>query len=174
MTPQEREAPPGALVERLRRFNRTVDAALAEVGRLVSGRQFADARARLLRCVAGWEQQVRLEEEVLYPLFELRLGTAGVGTAAMREEHRDLRQVFEALDLALETGRRPRAIEVYEKLLTVLGSHFSREERVVYPTLDAMLTDRERGRLLTRVETDPSQGPSSAGAGPSPAASRPR
>lgn len=169
---QEREAPPGALAETLRGVHRGVDRALADVARLVSLRRFADARARLLRCIACWEQQVRLEEEVLYPLFELRLGTAGAGTAAMREEHRELRQVFEQLELALERARRPRVLEAHEELVVLLGSHFSREERVVYPTLDAMLSDRERGRLLTRVEAEPDNGrgaPVAGGASPPPA-----
>ena len=149
----EREAPPGALAETLQNVHRVVDSGLAQVAALTSARRFADASARLFQCCETWESQVRLEEELLYPIFELRLGTAGAGTAAMREEHRELREAFARLRLALQRGRRPPAEAALESLTALLGSHHSREARVVYPTLDAMLSDGERGRLLTRVES---------------------
>jgi len=151
----EREAPPGALAETLRSSNRIVDAGLAEVASLVSSRRLGAARERLVDCTGAWERLVQLEEELLYPLFELRLGTVGAGTAAMRAEHRELRDAFQRLGSALVRGGQSRALEAFEALHALLGSHFSREERVVYPTLDAMLSDRERGRLLTRVEAQP-------------------
>jgi hypothetical protein len=153
-----------------------VDAGLGEVATLVAARRFSMAHRRLLDCAGAWERQVRLEEELLYPIFELRLGTAGAGTAAMREEHRELRDAFSRLGLALGRGGRPRADQAFEALQTLLSSHFSREERVVYPTLDAMLSDRERGRLLTRVESRPGgarpgEGLDALGPDPGPAAS---
>lgn len=155
VSPREREAPPGTLAEKLRAVHRVVDEGLARVAVLASECRYRDARDQLTRCVALWERGVRLEEELLYPLFELRLGTAGAGTAAMRDEHRDLRRSFESLAVALEAGRHQPVRDALELLAGGLGSHFSREERVVYPTLDAMLSDSERGRLLTRVEDHP-------------------
>jgi DUF438 domain-containing protein len=159
MNLQDREAPPGALVETLRESHRLVKAELSGVAEACAARRFSAARERLLHCSRTWERQVRLEEDLLYPLFELRLGTAGAGTVAMREEHRELRDAFGRLCGALGRERRPTAAEALESLAAQLGSHFSREERVFYPTLEAMLSDRERGRLLTRVESPPAERP---------------
>jgi len=161
----EPAAAPGALAETLRRTHRRVDAALAEVSRCVAAHRHSEAQARLLSCAAEWEQQVRLEEELLYPLFELRLGTSGVGTAMLREEHKDLREAFAQVGLALERGDGRAAAEALDSLQGVLASHYSREERVVYPTLDAMLDDHERGRLLFRVDGRPPEGAAAQGPG---------
>lgn len=153
MNAREREAAPGALSERLRCDNRRLDGAVGEVGRRLREGPLASARDALNRCTAAWERQVRLEEEVLYPLFELRLGTAGAGTAAMRDEHREILRAFASLEAALSAGRRSAALEELEALRAMVGLHLSREDRVVYPALDAMLSDGERARLLARVET---------------------
>jgi hypothetical protein len=145
------EAPPGTLAETLRVAHGGIRAVLSRVGGLVAEERHEEAARLLDDCAALWGRQARLEEELLYPIFELRLGTSGAGTAAMREEHRSLRETFGRVSSALGAGRQPGSGTAWTLLCSALESHLSREERVVYPTLDALLSDRERGRLLDRI-----------------------
>ena len=128
-----------------------IDALLADAVRLVSAGDFDAARPIFASFRAGLERHIRLEDEVLFPLFDRVTGHRGGPTEVMRREHRlieaALRGMVSALDardVAGFTGQR-------EELLAVLAPHNDKEEAVIYPMTDQALDDTERARVVASL-----------------------
>src|SRR3989304_3638212 len=64
--------------------------ALSEAERLLGSGALGDARARFATVAAAPERHIGLEEELLFPLFEVKTGLVGGPTARMREEHHEI------------------------------------------------------------------------------------
>jgi DUF438 domain-containing protein len=85
---------------------------------------------------------MRVEEELVFPAFEIRAGLPSTGpTATMRTEHRDIRNRLEQLALALDEGYE--ASELEHSLAHMLAEHNRREEAILYPVLDRLLSAGE-------------------------------
>lgn len=91
---------------------------------------FAHFRARLATHIA-------LEEELIFPLFEQATGVNGP-TIVMRREHEMLTHLLDALTGALAAGDETiDPLTLLQELESVLAAHDAKEERVVYPAVDA-------------------------------------
>jgi hemerythrin-like domain-containing protein len=128
-----------------------LDALLETATRYAWDARWADARQAFGEFDKGLDRHIRLEEEVLFPLFEARTGIEGGPTAVMRAEHREIRQ-----GLALMRGGiAAEDAAVYEEGLTflrsVLPDHNSKEEHVLYPTVDRVLAPKEREAVAARL-----------------------
>jgi hemerythrin-like domain-containing protein len=134
------------------REHRRLDAILrravseVEAGKLEAARASCDAFHRGLCLHAA------VEEQLLFPLFEARSGMVGGPTATLRQEHRELeaaaRSMCEALTVDDPVGFR----EGLRLLEAVRREHDSKEEHVLYPTTDQMLSDRECAAVAERLE----------------------
>jgi regulator of cell morphogenesis and NO signaling len=98
----------------------------------------------------GLRRHIRLEEELLFPVFDVRTGLCGP-TQIMRYEHRHIEQLLVELSQALAEGRRRAASSALTTLLQVLGNHNIKEERILYPKTDQALSDEERRALIARL-----------------------
>ena len=93
---------------------------------------------------SGLTRHIRIEEELVFPFFELRSGLSGGPTAVMREEHRIIQNALGLIREAL-AARDERAFRAGMNALgDVLPEHREREERVLYPITDRMLSASER------------------------------
>jgi regulator of cell morphogenesis and NO signaling len=100
----------------------------------------------------GLLRHIRVEEDLLFPVFEIRAGLPAAGpTATMRAEHRDIRLVLADLALALDQ-RRATAGALKRALDCLLSDHNRKEEAVLYPVLDRLLTPAESDTLAARFE----------------------
>jgi uncharacterized protein (DUF2249 family) len=100
----------------------------------------------------GLIRHIRIEEDLLFPAFEIRAGLPPAGpTGVMREEHREIRLLLEELGLALGAGRE-RSLTLQRSLERLLVEHNRKEEAVLYPALDALLTDSEGDTLVARFQ----------------------
>jgi len=94
----------------------------------------------------GLLRHMRVEEELVFPAFEIRAGLPSTGpTATMRTEHRDIRNRLEQLALALDEGYE--ASELEHSLAHMLAEHNRREEAILYPVLDRLLSADEGDML---------------------------
>jgi iron-sulfur cluster repair protein YtfE (RIC family) len=119
--------------------------ALQEGDHEAAGSHFAAYAARLGR-------HIRLEEELLFPLFEVRTGVSGGPTSVLREEHDELRRVVDEARAAA-AARRGFA-EALAALARTVDEHCVREERVLFPMLDRQLLPNERAALVARLERE--------------------
>lgn len=103
----------------------------------------------------GLKRHIIWEEDILFPIFEKKTGMTAVGpTFVMREEHQKIGAILERIHDKLR--RADLSSEVDEgMLIQVLSSHNQKEEQVLYPTLDRLITDEEVAQILLDMESIP-------------------
>jgi iron-sulfur cluster repair protein YtfE (RIC family) len=131
-----------------------LDEALRSVSSAVERGRFADAAAGYEEVELGLLRHMRIEEELLFPVFEARSGMVNGPTDVMRDEHR---QVRTALGLMRHGLLRTDARAYGEGLRffdSVLPDHNAKEEHILYPTLDRLLRPAERAALVARLQRE--------------------
>ena len=131
-----------------------LDEVLRSVSAAVTKGRFEEAAASFERFESGLLRHLRLEEELIFPVFEARSGMASGPTDVMRDEHRHVRQ---ALDV-MRRGLQGSDADGYEDGLrffdSVLPDHNAKEEHILYPTLDRLLRPAERAALVSRLQRE--------------------
>lgn len=91
-----------------------------------------------------------MEETVLFPAFEQAAGSSAGPTAVMRGEHQQMREIFDELRDALERQEANDFSGVADTLNIMLQQHNMKEEGILYPMADRMLS-AGRDALLTEM-----------------------
>jgi regulator of cell morphogenesis and NO signaling len=89
----------------------------------------------------GLQRHIRMEEEIVFPIFQDKTDLDGV-LRVMRMEHKKIRELLEALHEKVKKSDQNSEAEEY-KLLTLIGEHSLKEEMVLYPMIERMLSDKE-------------------------------
>lgn len=132
-----------------------LDEALRSVSAAVGAGRFADAAVRYEEVELGLLRHFRIEEELLFPVFEARSGMGNGPTAVMRDEHRQARTALGIMRgglLRSDAGAYGEGLRFVE---SVLSGHNSREEHILYPMLDGLLRPSERALLVARLLREP-------------------
>jgi hemerythrin-like domain-containing protein len=129
-----------------------LDGLLEDAAKLAASGQFGDARRRFAELDDGLRRHIRLEEDVLFPVFERR-GRMGSGPVhVMLMEHRAIEATMTRMKAALAEDAAGPFAEAREDLLAVLGPHNEKEERILYPTTDDSLSSDELGALVRQLQ----------------------
>jgi hemerythrin-like domain-containing protein len=135
----------GSLAAALERDHREIDEGIAAF-------EQAGDRASLARAIGALRRHIYLEEEVLFP----PLHEAGLVAPifVMLREHA---QIWESLDslereLATSDSATDAALMMCHRLVVLLEHHNMKEERVVYPPADDVLTADAAARLRTLLD----------------------
>jgi iron-sulfur cluster repair protein YtfE (RIC family) len=129
-----------------------LDALLHSASNWAESGEWTHARRAYAEFDRGLDRHIRLEEEILFPLFEDRTGAAGP-TTVMREEHELIRGVLDVLRDAVERGDARAFGAGLAALGSLLPPHNDKEEQILYPTTDRVLPERERAALAVRLQT---------------------
>jgi iron-sulfur cluster repair protein YtfE (RIC family) len=121
-----------------------LDGLLSEATRYVEQGDFSQARSIFLTFDEGLRRHIRIEEQLLFPLFESRTGMRNGPTAVMRTEHRQIEGELTRMRRGLDAGDSSEYATGLATLHCVLGPHNVKEEQVLYPTTDDMLDALER------------------------------
>jgi iron-sulfur cluster repair protein YtfE (RIC family) len=128
-----------------------LDGLLDRATRHVWEAQWLDASQAFGEFERGLDRHIRVEEEVLFPLFEARTGIVGGPTAVLRAEHREIRQGLALMRRGVD-AEDPRAFEEGLAFLrSVLPAHNAKEEHILYPTVDRVLAPKEREAVAARL-----------------------
>jgi hemerythrin-like domain-containing protein len=134
------------------RDHRRLDALLDDVHRMVTDGELERADHTFREFDEGLAHHMRLEEALVFPPLEQRVGVYFKMTATLREEHRqllsavnELRQAFDHLN-----GRRIR--EQFPGFVAALSSHSDQEQRIIYPAIDQALRHADRASLATQLK----------------------
>lgn len=108
---------------------------------------------------AGLRRHVRAEEAILFPVFVAQLGGETQQVAQMEREHIAILHYVDRLLLAAErivdATRREEASEdllrASHALAGVLSDHNDKEERTLFPTLDRVLAEEQRWKVLRQL-----------------------
>ena len=136
--------------------HRRLDGLFSEFQRLIE-QDVVSAGASFSRFVRGIERHIQWEEEVLFRLFEQRSGITRVGpTAVMRTEHRCFKVLIDRIQDRLSAGSNLDGLD--KELFEALSVHNRKEEKLLYPWLDGLLSEEEAGILVTRMTAWPEDG----------------
>jgi uncharacterized protein (DUF2249 family) len=102
---------------------------------------------------SGLRRHIAVEEQFLFPLFEERSGIApGSGpTEVMRTEHREIvRLLGEILRTIGDPAKLPD--QARASFHEILEEHHLKEEGMLYPAMDEVLTPEEGDALVSRIQ----------------------
>lgn len=126
---------------------------LEELAVAVESGRLSEARALVRRFELALEQHVRVEEDLLLPVFEARTGVDGPA-ASLRAEHREAERGAGLMREALATDDLAAFDDGLRFLRQILPGHNSKEH-ILYPAVDMLLSEPERARLMQRLRTRP-------------------
>jgi iron-sulfur cluster repair protein YtfE (RIC family) len=99
----------------------------------------------------GMEQHFIQEEATLFPAFEQATGMTMGPTYVMKNEHQNMREVFDEMKQAVEAKDADRYLGLSETVLVLMQQHNLKEDQVLYPMMDQSLAD-SAGQLIAQLE----------------------
>lgn len=121
------------------------------------GTDFAKAKEAFIAFKFGLQRHIVWEEDLLFPKWEENSGMAEGGpTQVMRTEHRLISDCLEAIhrkvqEQSLESDREE------QRLVELLKSHNMKEERILYPSMDQVISDEERAAIYQAMKEIPEE-----------------
>lgn len=128
-----------------------LDAVLYEVFALVAESSFEAATGRFSAFHAGMKRHLRIEEEILFPEFDARSGGSTGPTDLARRDHGVIREAIADMQAAISARDARAFFAARKKFLSVLPAHHAQEEQLLYPLIDATMTDEERHAIVARM-----------------------
>jgi iron-sulfur cluster repair protein YtfE (RIC family) len=116
----------------------------------------------------GLRQHILREEGILFPLFEEKTGMHDHGpTVVMRAEHREIARRLETVHDKVR-ARDLESDQEEDALVVSLSMHNHKEENILYPALDRLLSSEEKAAAFREMEALPAEASQACcGRGPS-------
>jgi len=131
-----------------------LDEGLRSVSSAVGKGRFAEAAAGYEEFERGLLRHLRVEEELIFPVFEARSGMANGPTDVMRDEHHQVRTALALMRRGLQHVDATAYLDGLRFFESVLADHNAKEEHILYPTLDSLLRPAERAALVSRLQRE--------------------
>jgi regulator of cell morphogenesis and NO signaling len=130
---------------------------LLETYRQLKRVDFARAKQAFREFKFGLQRHIISEETILFPLFEDKSGLRDHGpTVVMRAEHREIGRRLEALHDKVRRQDVDSEREE-EELLQALDAHNQKEENVLYPAIDRLVSAEEKADAFRKIEELPEE-----------------
>jgi len=126
------------------------DNLFAQAENAVADKQWPTAQTYFDTFHQATQTHFRNEEDILFPAFEGQTGMGGGPTYVMRMEHAQMRDLFTAMQQALDKRDAQTYLGLSESLLMLMQQHNIKEERILYPMLDQALA-HETEALLSQL-----------------------
>ncbi|MDE2008840.1 MAG: hemerythrin domain-containing protein [Candidatus Omnitrophica bacterium] len=129
----------------------------------LKNQDYARARASFRAFKFGLQRHILWEDQILFPVFETRTGMKDRGpTAVMRQEHILIKEALEALHQKVRRND-PDSGNEEEALIDLLSRHNQKEEGVLYPAIDQLMTAEEKKSLFKQMQDVPKEEYASCG-----------
>lgn len=139
--------------EMLTAQDRNCDVAFARIEQAALRKQWTDAATALQVFLYETESHFNYEENVLFPALEAAAESADGPTSVMRNEHAQMRAFFGDLRHAVEKHDAHLLADAAETLLLLMQQHNAKEETVLFPMADRMLSDDLLARFAALQES---------------------
>jgi hemerythrin-like domain-containing protein len=93
----------------------------------------------------------RLEEEALFPILGRHLGTEAGPLAVMNAEHEEFRALLARLQSSMGAGQIGEQEACARELIELLRAHIAKEDGVLFPMAERLLSPTERAELASRA-----------------------
>ncbi len=119
--------------------------------------KYPEAKENFKKFKFGLQRHIVWEEEILFPVFEQKSGMVDAGpTVVMRQEHREIGRALEDLHRKVQQND-PKSDLEEQALLLILGDHNMKEENILYPTIDQMITNEENAQIFNQMKNLPEE-----------------
>ncbi len=133
-----------------------IDGFFAEFRKLKRGDP-ALAKQKFKEFLKRLTRHIVWEEEVLFPAFEKSAPEMVPGpTMVMRREHREIKKYLDLIHDKIRV-KNPESDEAEEALLSLLESHNMKEEKILYPAIDAALGEEGIARIEESMRAIPEE-----------------
>jgi uncharacterized protein (DUF2249 family)/hemerythrin superfamily protein len=100
----------------------------------------------------GLRRHIAFEEKLVFPAFESRAGVQWSGpTQVMRDEHREIEKRLQEMERRFADVEDP-LMGPRAAFHEILHDHNIKEEGIVYPATDQLLTEQERDELVGQIQ----------------------
>lgn len=100
----------------------------------------------------GLKRHIAWEEEILFPIFEEKTSMKDSGpTAVMRFEHDLIKRELDGIHKKVKAGQINTENEE-ASLLEILVQHNCKEEGILYPAMDQLLTEAEVNNVFEKIK----------------------
>lgn len=114
-------------------------------------KEFSLAKNSFKEFMFGLKRHIGWEEEILFPIFEEKTGMKDSGpTAVMRFEHELIKKALDGMHKKIKAGHVDTENEE-ASLLEILVQHNCKEEGILYPAMDQMLTPADADQILAKI-----------------------
>ena len=118
---------------------------------------FAKAKEAFAEFKFGLQRHIVWEEDILFPKWEENSGMAEGGpTQVMRTEHRLIGDCLEAIHHNIQE-QSPDSDKDEQRLLELLKAHNMKEERILYPSMDQVISEEELTSLYRAMKEIPEE-----------------
>lgn len=115
------------------------------------------AKDSFKRFWTGLKRHIAWEEQLLFPVWERKSRMTGGGpTHVMRLEHRRIADLLNAIHEKIQAGDIGTE-EEERQLVELLASHNMKEERILYPAIDQIVSAEERAGLFQAMKDLPEE-----------------
>jgi iron-sulfur cluster repair protein YtfE (RIC family) len=115
---------------------------------------FAKAKENFVAFKRGLERHIAREKEILFPVFQKKTGIIDGPIAVLEEEHRQILGIVERINLKVRANDAS-SNRLEHDLMVIIGHHNVKEENVLYPVLDHLLSADEKANLFTKMQNIP-------------------
>ena len=112
------------------------------------------ARTLFVRFREAMAHHLSMEETVLFPAFEARTGNSMGPTQVMRMEHEQMRGLMQDMAGAVAAGNQNAYLGLSETLNMLMQQHNLKEENMLYPMSDQVLSG-DRDNLIRTMQAIP-------------------
>lgn len=102
----------------------------------------------------GLQRHIAWEEDILFPLFERVTGINSGPTYVMKLEHQEITQHLEAIHEKVVAGD-PDSDGEEKKLVAILGLHNQKEEQILYPAIDRVISSKDVEKVFEEMRSTP-------------------
>jgi hemerythrin-like domain-containing protein len=136
--------------------HREIDRALEQY-RNLKHKDLQAAKDSFKRFLTGLQRHIVWEEQLLFPVWERKSGMTGGGpTQVMRLEHRRIADLLNAIHEKVQAGDTGTE-EEERQLVELLVSHNMKEERILYPAIDQIVSAEERADIFQAMKDLPEE-----------------
>ncbi len=126
------------------------DALFADAEAVASKGDWANAATGFVHFKKELQHHFAMEEEVMFPAFEVRSGMLHGPTSVMRSEHRQMEALLNQLTGALARKDATAFLGDADTMLILMQQHNVKEEQMLYPMADKTLAG-ECGEVVGRM-----------------------
>lgn len=141
------------ITDYLQTDHRRLDGIMESFQGALRAERWEDASSDFREFVLGLRRHIKIEEEILFPVFEEKTGMIDAGpTFVMKMEHKEINELLDRILSATGGHDAGTASEAAGALINILMDHNMKEEHILYPESDAFISDTERAQIIKKAQ----------------------